>query len=223
LVAGKTAQALREAVEALESRTEETHVKSEVAPPDAPPKGVSDAEAAADADTVMGQQVARKDAARREGTEGERSNIAVEVLSAVAIVIIGNTVMVTMAGLLDWWEIYDYGWTIELFLVSLGLCVIMGSTRIIWMLIPIGIILGNGILLSFSQIFDAWGLWSFLWILEIWIVGGTVWLTIWLGRQGEWVHRLSRPLAQILGLASISCGLLVFVASAIIGLFNWVF
>jgi len=223
LVAGKTAQALREAVEAVESRTEETPVKSEVAPPDAPPKGVSDAEPAADADTVMGQQVARKDAARREGTEGERSNIAVEVLSAVAIVIIGNTVMVTMAGLLDWWEIYDYGWTIELFLVSLGLCVIMGSTRIIWMLIPIGIILGNGILLSFSQIFDAWGLWSFLWILEIWIVGGTVWLTIWLGRQGEWVHRLSRPLAQILGLASISCGLLVFVASAIIGLFNWVF
>jgi serine/threonine-protein kinase len=261
LVAGQTAKAIRQAMEAVESRTEEsaktTEAGNETREPAAEPSegseavfsDVSSAEdpdtefaavdpdisdvpldtmpdakfAAAETGTVVSQQLAAEDSIFGETGERKRVGVVVPIVIAVGILLAGNSVMVTLAGLLDWWEIYEYGWTVELFLVTLGLCVIMLYTRVIWLLIPIGIILVNGVALSFCQILNAWGLCSVFWILDLWIVAGIVFLTIWLGRQGEWARRLSRPLAQLLGLASAVSILVVVVATAVIGVFDLVF
>jgi len=261
LVAGQTAKVIRQAVEAVESRAEETMKSPEVGaeteepaaePSEEPEVDISEERieeapdarfaatvadtldlshgdapqarfAVSEADTDAGRRLATEEVARHGVSEPGRIGVVASILIAVGIVVIGNLLMVTIAGFLNWWGLYEYGWPIQLFLVSLGLAVVMAATRVIWFLIPAGIVLVNGLLLSISQLLNFWDMWERVWILDIWLAGGIVFATIWLRRQGEWVRRLTRPLAQLLGLASILSTVIVFVAAAIIGIFTWIF
>jgi hypothetical protein len=125
------------------------------------------------------------------------------IVGAVCIVILYNLMAVWMSGVVGWWGILGQGWPIELLMISLGLCAIMYSIRSIWMLIPAGILLGNGVLLSYFQVTGNWQHWALLWPLEPFLVGGVVWLTIRLARRDDSSRPLSRSLGCTLGLMSI--------------------
>jgi hypothetical protein len=72
------------------------------------------------------------------------------------------------------------------------------------MLIPTGIILGTGVILSYCTLTGNWRHWIFLWLFEVWIVVGSVVLPIWLARRTELACKLSRPIAWLLSIASLA-------------------
>ena len=125
------------------------------------------------------------------------------VLGALGIVFGGNLLLAMLAGFMRSYSIFTHGWPIELFLVGLGLCLIMQLVDSIWLLIPVGIISGNGLLMVYYQFTGNWSDWYYLWPLEPLIIGASITLSIWLaGRsdRGRWPH----PIARLLALSSLT-------------------
>ena len=131
------------------------------------------------------------------------------VLIAVGIVAIGNSLMLMVSTLTGWW-LFEHGWPIQIFLVSLGLCAVMWATSSIWMLIPTGILFGTGVLLMYCWFTGNWRYWIFLWLFELWIIVGSVWVPIWLAKRKGQARQLSRPMAGLISISSVI--LMLFVA-----------
>jgi len=141
-----------------------------------------------------------KQAKRKERKRG--SGLA--VLGAIGIVLLGNSCMLSIAAPLDFWEIFEYGWPIELFLVTLALFGIMYVTSSIWMLIPSGIVFGTGVIMMYSSLTDDWDQWIFLWICQVWVLILSVFVPIWLARNRRLASGLSRLIAIVGGLLSVA-------------------
>jgi serine/threonine protein kinase len=172
--------------------------------------------AAEDTDPTLGQRLTEERAAgkspparsRTETSRGCVFSVGVAILQTLGILSIGNLVAVMLAGATGQWAIYDKGWPVQLFLTSLGLCMIMDAAASIWMLIPVGLVLGNGLILSYYALTDNWEHWAFLWPLEPLLLIGTIVLTVWLAGQGD-RSRTSRLLARALGLLAVALAALV--------------
>jgi serine/threonine protein kinase len=144
------------------------------------------------------------------------------VLSAIGIVAGYNLLAVWVGGLTGWWGLYEIGWPLELIVVSVALAVLMYALSSIWLAIPASIILGNGILFSYCQVTGNWRHWAFLWPLELMLVGGTVWLTIWLAKRGRASQRIARPMGCALGIVGLVWGTIIVAVTMVSGLFRWV-
>jgi hypothetical protein len=81
-----------------------------------------------------------------------------------------------------------------------------------WMLIPTGIILGNGMIFSYFALTNWWDHWLFMWPLEPLLVVGTVWLTVRLAGRGDRSRRTSRLIARTLGAVGTGWCILLTVA-----------
>lgn len=145
-----------------------------------------------------------------------RGQVTRGILSAVGLVVVYNLFAVWVGGLTRSWGLFDYGWPIEFLVISLGLFVIMYANGSIWLLIPGGILLGNGILFAYCQITGNWIHWSFLWPLEPLAVGGSIWLAIWLSRRRETARRLARPLGCALGIVALAWIVLAAVGALLV-------
>jgi tRNA A-37 threonylcarbamoyl transferase component Bud32 len=132
---------------------------------------------------------------------------AVGLVLGLAVVI--NLPALWIAGLTGRWAILERGWPMELFLAGLALCIVMVITSSVWMLIPVGIVLGNGVLFSYSTLTGNWDHWVFLWALDLLIVVGTVLVTIWLSGYRDFSRRLSRILGWVLGLMAAAWSLIL--------------
>jgi serine/threonine protein kinase len=114
-------------------------------------------------------------------------------------------------------DVYSYGWAFEIFLFAGFLAVIMWAVQKHWMLVPIIIIFGNAMILSYCAITDRWSDWIFLWMLEPLIVGAAVYIPLQLARKASDTSFWARAggaitVALSLLLASSTCGLAVIVA-----------
>jgi hypothetical protein len=108
------------------------------------------------------------------------------------------------------------GWPIELLLTGMLLCVIMTATSVIWILIPAGLLVGNGILFSYYSITGWWQMWSFFWPLEPLLIAGVVAVTIALARLGERSRQLAEWLGLAIGLLALMCSIPVAFLSLIV-------
>jgi serine/threonine-protein kinase len=137
------------------------------------------------------------------------------IIAAVVLVVVCNLALVWLGGLSGRWEIFDRGWPIELISASMGLGVILYATSSIWLLIPIAILLGNGVILAYCAVTGNWHHWLYLWPLELLLVPGSIGLTIWLAKQRALSRQMSRPLGCAVGLMSaIWCALLILASLA---------
>jgi serine/threonine-protein kinase len=118
------------------------------------------------------------------------------ILYGIGWVVLGNLLVVFFGLITGWWGVFGRGWPFELLLVGLALSLIMEATASVWLLIPTGIIVGNGLLFSFCAITGWWRLWAVLWPLELLLIGGTVLFTIWLAGQGNRGRQVARHLAR---------------------------
>ena len=119
-----------------------------------------------------------------------------------------NSMAIMVSGMLGR-NFFGHGWPVELLLVGLVLCAIMAFTDSIWLLIPVGLVLGNGVLLSYYALTGFWRHWAFLWPLEPLLVLGTIVVTIWLAGSGNRTRGVARWLGWGLGLAAAALGSLV--------------
>jgi serine/threonine protein kinase len=117
------------------------------------------------------------------------SNLWKSVPAAIGI-LIGANLLVVMLGILTKRWAFGRGWAMEPLLVGLLLCTIMAASGLTGMIIPTAIVLGNGILLTYSALTNWWGQWAFLWILEPALVFGSIWLLTWLNKQEDRASQL---------------------------------
>jgi serine/threonine protein kinase len=218
----KTTEALRDATDAIEGarRGESPPVPPSLpASPEPPAQGAASEESVQAADEeigeVPGQRLVAGDAAdklkkkqakelRRQKRREHRGNgVGMTALGAIGLILAGNSCMLTLAAPTGFWAIYENGWPIELFLVCLGLFGVMYVTSSIWLLIPAGIALGNGLIFAYCALTQNWDHWVFLWIFELWIVIGSIWVPILLARNKSLARGVSRLVALTGGLLSV--------------------
>jgi tRNA A-37 threonylcarbamoyl transferase component Bud32 len=221
VVAGKTAGALREMVDAIGSESEEEADSAEVSV-DAPSiediDGAFEPQFAVRPTTGEDRRAAREakraaTAARRAEGKVRRGNVGLAVLGAIGLLIFANLCMLTVAFPTGFWEIYDLGWPIQIFLVGWGLCIIMYVASSIWMLIPAGLVLAVGGLLAYSQLTDNWDHWGFSWLFLVWVAIISVFTPIFVSKSKSLARGLSRLLAILLSLASILA--IIFVGAGV--------
>ena len=154
-------------------------------------------------------------ASTKEASEG-RARVRRAVVRGIGLIVLGNAAAATVAALTDRWPIFATGWPVELLLAGVALCMVMSATSCIWLLAPAGILLGNGLLLSYTVLADRWGQWRFLWPLDLWLALSLIAVTTWLGRRDDRGRRLSRWLGRALGWIAAAWMLLIaFVATVV--------
>jgi serine/threonine protein kinase len=200
LAVGRIAQTLREAVEAAGDALSKTPSELGAVSSDMPPEEMPDEQPADDTDETLDQRLA----AERADVKPERGKVGLAILGAVGIVFVSNFLMLMVSLPTDWWALFEHGWPIQIFLVSLGLCLAMWVTSSIWMLIPTGIISGTGILLTYCEFTGNWDHWVFLWVFELWFVVGSVAVPILLAKRKDKARKLSRPIALLMGISSVA-------------------
>jgi hypothetical protein len=89
----------------------------------------------------------------------------------------------------------------------------MWTTSSIWMLIPIGIISGTGILLTYCSLTGNWRHWIFLWAFQVCVIVGSIWVSVSLARSKDRARKLSRPIAGLIGVSSVALMLIVALAA----------
>jgi hypothetical protein len=148
---------------------------------------------------------------QEERTEG----VGWAIVRAVGLFVIGNMAAVTVAAISDRWPIFITGWPVELLLGGLAVCIVMAATSCVWLLIPAGILLANGLALSYSSLTGEWQHWRYLWPLELWFALLLVALTLWLYKRSDRGRRLSRWLGRALGWTAFTWSLLVAAAAIV--------
>ena len=234
----KTTEALHDVTDAIERGKDKAELSDDEAtspleppsapeppsgpePPPMPEPGAAMGVAAAEAKPKKTGKGADKKGTRqleRETRRLERQRqrspgLGLTILGALGIILVGNTIMLTLAIPFNWWDIYELGWPIELFLVSLGMFAIMYTTSSIWMLIPTGIVFGTGLLLTYSALSDDWNVWAVLWLCQVWVIIGAVGVPIWLAGNKRLARGSSRLIALVGGLLSI--GMMILIATVL--------
>ena len=110
-------------------------------------------------------------------------SVARAIVNSVGLTVGGNLLVVMLMGFNS--QIWNKGWPVELFLVTGSMAMLMTAVSSIWLLIPTYILLGNGLLFLYYAGTGNWEHWSFLWPLEIFIIGGTIWYTINLAQDRQ--------------------------------------
>jgi serine/threonine protein kinase len=147
-----------------------------------------------------------------------RGRPARAILTALGVLALYNLSAVWLGGLTRWWGLLTTGWPIQLLVISLGLALLMYTLPTIWLLIPVGIILGHGILFTYCQLIGSWDHWAFLWPLEPILTGGTVYLTIWLGRHRSASGQLAASLGCALGAISVVWIVIAILLTVVVGI-----
>jgi serine/threonine-protein kinase len=132
------------------------------------------------------------------------------VLTAVAIFISSNLIMVMAMGLFKSPDAFAYFWPSELALVGGGLFYNMKPSRNIWLTIPAGFLLGLSVMFAVSTSFDAWDHWAYSWPLLVFLIIGVVWWTQKWARRGEVTEQQASLVGE--GFSRFAYALVVVVA-----------
>ena len=136
------------------------------------------------------------------------------------MLLLANLCAMTMSFATKQSAIYGRGWPMELLLVSILLALMMSATKIVVMLIPVGVFLGNGILFSYYSLTGFWFHWAFLWPLEPLLIAGVVFGTLWLLRHAKDYPDLGRSLGYLAAFIAVAWGVVLSIGIALIVVLN---
>jgi hypothetical protein len=153
-----------------------------------------------------------KDFAMPKGSGKKFGKAVIPALFAL----VGYNLMAVFISLISrHWGLYSVGWPAEILLVSLGLCLALTATEAPILVLPLGIILGNGALMAFYSLTKWWELWNILWPLEPLLILATLAYTLWLPAQGERTPELVRKTGQQLTRINIIVLTIVVIIAAL--------
>jgi serine/threonine protein kinase len=105
-------------------------------------------------------------------------------LTWVTIMILCNMILLWVSGIFGW-AVFGRTWPMELIIIGALFFLLMLESYNPWMLIPGGILMGNGFLLAYYTLSGRWEDWSILWPLEPLIVTGSILAPFWLTKQTD--------------------------------------
>ena len=165
-----------------------------------------------DTDATLGRHLKAERATTEQADETAKAVIGQAIMAALLFAFFGNLLLLTLGGMSGNWGAFERGWPMQLWLVGAALALVMAQVKSIWLLIPIILIHGNALLMSYSALTGKWNQWAFLWILEVWVVSLAILVPIRLAKQPasrrKTAHTLGRLLAVVgailaLGIAAL--------------------
>ena len=144
-----------------------------------------------------------------------RQNVKGAVLYSVAGIVFANMLILWVSGIFGW-SVFGHIWPMELVVVGVLLVALMVTLPSPWLLIPGGIVLGNGFLLSYFALSGNWKNWTFLWPLEPLLVAGSLLAPFLLKRRGVVGLWLTRRIGKILLILSG----IVFIVTLAVGILS---
>jgi serine/threonine protein kinase len=139
-------------------------------------------------------------------------HVTAAVLYSVGGIVFFNMVLIWLGGIFGV-KVWVHSWPLELIAVGVLLSSLLAALAIPWMLIPAGIVIGNGLLFTFFTLTGLWPLWTILWPLEPILAGICIVAPFYLirqGRRGAWLSRR-------IGIAMIGAAVIVFFFSVLFG------
>jgi hypothetical protein len=181
----------------------------------------------ADTDTTLSQKLGaereritsdpgRPVAVSQERTARQKSDVAKVIVTVVALIVTCNLITV-MAGGVVGRSLFVRGWPMELLMATVLLSVIMILRGSIYLFIPVGLLLGHGLLFAYYSLTGNWNHWAFLWPLEPFLIGGTLLLTFWLAGRDERSGPLSRVLGAVAGAVAAAASMYVVWWAVLLG------
>jgi serine/threonine protein kinase len=140
-------------------------------------------------------------------------HVTAAALYSVGGIVFVNMVLLWLSGIFGW-KVFGHAWPLEIIAVGVLLSALMAALATPWLLIPAGILMGNGVLFSYYALTGWWNHWAFLWPLEPLLVGASIvapFLFVRQGNRGNW-------LARRIGLALIGLAGLIFLFSVFFGI-----
>jgi hypothetical protein len=137
------------------------------------------------------------------------------VMYSIAAIVLANIAMIWVSGIFGW-HVFGHIWPMELVVVGVLLGALMTALANYWLLIPVGIVTGNGFLFTYFSLTGLWKNWTLLWPLEPILVGLSIVLPFTLKSRGE--H--GRWLVRRIGIVLLALSAIVFVVSLIIGIIS---
>lgn len=95
-----------------------------------------------------------------------RRNTGLQVLPLVGLPTLTTGVLLLVASVLRWWDVWAILWPLEVISVAAGCLWIAARTNARWVLVPAIIIGANGLVLQFCAATGWWAAWSVLWTIE---------------------------------------------------------
>jgi serine/threonine protein kinase len=139
--------------------------------------------------------------------------VAAAALYSVGGIIFVNMALIWLGGIFGV-KVWQHGWPLEVVAVGVLLSALMAALANPWLLIPAGIVMGNGLLFAFYAMTGWWNLWTYFWPLEPLLVGASIVAPFLLTRMGE----RGRWLARRIGVTLLILASLTFILSVLLGI-----
>ena len=139
------------------------------------------------------------------------------VLLAMGLFALVNLAAFTIAAVVGFEKVFQMGWPLEFFLVTAALAVVMHALGSAYVMIPLGILLGNGFIFTYCTLTGNWRHWLFLWVFEFLTIAGSLLTARWLDRRPR-SYRLSRLIPRFVGPVALTLSALVVLVSTLVSL-----
>ena len=140
-------------------------------------------------------------------------HVTAATLYSVGAIVFANMALTWLGGIFGS-KVWGHAWPLEILAVGVLLASLMAALANPWMLVPAGIVLGNGLLFSFFALTGWWRLWTVLWPLEPLLVGISVVAPFELVRQGYRGNWLARRI----GIVMVALAVIVFLFTIFFGI-----
>jgi serine/threonine protein kinase len=159
-----------------------------------------------------------------EGLPFVRISVVSGVFGGIGLFLIVNF-LIFMFSAISNQNLMAYAWTAEVFLVASFLAIIGWATEKWAVMIPSGIIFGTALILAYCALTGRWGDWTFLWVVELFVIWISIFIPIQVSRIPEagpvWT-RIFGPAMTLLSLLCISFNLfLAFMVASINQFISW--
>ncbi len=142
-----------------------------------------------------------------------QEHVTAATLYSVGGIVFVNMFLLWLSGIFGG-KVWVHAWPLEVIAVGVLLSALMAALAIPWMLIPAGIVVGNGLLFAFYALTGWWSLWKVFWPLEPILVGISLVAPFFIVRQGQRGNWLARRI----GIALVGLAVVVFLISIIFGI-----
>jgi tRNA A-37 threonylcarbamoyl transferase component Bud32 len=175
-------------------------------------QNILDASFAADeTDVTLGRKI-DPSAQKADGKSTTRA-----ALGGVGVLIGVNLLLLWLSGIFGW-DVFGRTWPLELVSVGVLLLALMAALAEPFLLVPGGILLGNGLILLYCSLTGWWQHWAIFWPLEPILIAVSIIAPFWFKRRGARGTSMLRTLGIFLVIVSILAIIFSLVVATILAL-----